>query len=88
MTLAQHAAEYAFNDLIASFSRAICTDIVDLHHASTVLIHFDRFGAFYNECGKWLGDALRHYGIFGDKGHGAASVVIESLKGVSLLLLK
>ena len=84
LTLAQHADEYGFNDLIASFSRAICTDVIDLHHASTILIHYGRFGAFYDECGKWLGDALKHFGVFDDEAHAAAGVVVESLKGVSL----
>lgn len=82
MTLAQHAATYAFNDLIVSFARAVCVDVLDLHHASTMLIHYDRFGPFYNECCRWLGDAIRQFGIIGDAGHAAAGVAVESFKGV------
>lgn len=84
-TLAQHAAEYAFNDQIASFSRALCTDVIDLTHASTVLAHHDRFGPFYDECNKWLAEALRHYGILGDAGSAVAGVVTDSLKAVRSL---
>lgn len=83
MTLAQHAATYAFNDLVVSYARAICVDVLDIHHASTMLIHYDRFGPFYNECCRWLGDAIRQFGILGDAGHAAAGVAIESFKGVS-----
>lgn len=82
VTLAQHAATYAFNDLMVSYARAICVDVLDLHHASTMLIHYDRFGPFFNECCRWLGDAVRQFGVLGDAGHAAAAVAIESLKGV------
>lgn len=84
VTLAQHAATYAFNDLIVSYARAICVDVLDIHHASSMLIHYDRFGPFYNECCRWLGDAIRQFGILSDAGHAAAGVAIESFKGVSL----
>jgi cohesin complex subunit SA-1/2 len=83
LTLEQQAAEYAFNDLISSFSRAICTDVIDLHHASTILAHYDSLGPFYNECGNQLCLALRHYGVLGGEGHAVAGVVFESLKQVS-----
>lgn len=82
VTLAQHAATYAFNDLMVSYARAICVDVLDLHHASTMLIHYDRFGPFFNECCRWLGDAVRQFGVLGDAGHAAAGVAVESLKGV------
>lgn len=87
-TLAQHAAEYAFNDLIASFSRALCTDVIDLTHASMVLAHHDRFGPFYDECTKWLAEALRHYGVLGDAGSAVAGVVTDCLKAALGLYLK
>ena len=86
LTLEQQAAEYAFNDLISSFSRAICTDVIDLHHASTILAYYDSLGAFYNECGNQLSLALRHYGVLGEEGHAVAGVVFESLKQVRTAL--
>lgn len=84
-SLAQLAAEYNFHDLVAAFTRAICTGILDLSHSSTLLIHHDRFGPFFDEACKQLGEALRHYGIYGEDGHSAASVVVDSLQGVSCL---
>lgn len=85
VTLAQHAATYAFNDLVVCYARAVCVDVLDLHHASTMLIHYDRFGPFFNECCRWLGDAVRQFEILGEAGHAAAGVAVESLKGVSSL---
>lgn len=83
LTPAQQAAEYAFNDLISSFTRAICTEVIDLHHASTVLAHYDSLGPFYDECCNQLALALRHYGVLGDAADSVAGVVYESLKQVS-----
>lgn len=82
-TLSQRTAEYAFHSLVACFCKAICVDVLDLHHASAVLTHYGRFGPFYDECCTMLGNALRHYGVYGDQGEAAAGVVSESLKAVS-----
>lgn len=82
VTLAQHAATYAFNDLIVAFSRAICSDVLDIHHSSTVLSHYGRFGPFYNECCRILGGALRQQGILGGAGDAAVGVALESMKTV------
>lgn len=82
-TTAEEATEYAFNDLIVTFSRAVCTDVIDLHHSSTVLSHYGRLGAFYDECAKVLGETLRLAGVQGQQGNAVAGVVVESLKNVS-----
>jgi hypothetical protein len=49
------------------------------------MISYDRFGVFYNECCKALGEALRFYGVQGQDAKAAASVVSESIRGVSRL---
>lgn len=74
----QQAAEYAFNDFTSAFTRAICADVIDLHHASTLLAHYDSLGPFFDECCNQLSLALRHYGVLGGEDDRVASVVCES----------
>lgn len=86
LTEQQLAAQTSFRRIVSAFVRTINIGVLDVRHAAVVLTHFQRFDGFFDQSARLLVDVLRARGIHGDQGAECASVIIESLRDVRLVL--
>lgn len=66
---------------------ALHVGIIDIRHASVILIHYDRFGAAFDQWARLLVQDLRDEGIYSNNATVVAQIVTESLHGVRRLSL-
>lgn len=76
-----------FERTIAPFVGAIHSEIIDLRHASVILLHFEKFGALFDEWAHILVEDLRVEGITGNQGDAVARIIFESFRDVSYVCL-
>lgn len=69
--------------MIAAFVRAIRAGAIDIQQSTVVLAHYGRFGPFFDQCARFLGDTLKNEGVYGDRADTVASVSFQSLRDVS-----
>lgn len=75
-------AEGQFIRTIGSFARAIHGDIVNLTHASVILVHYERFGGTFDLWAKLLVQDMREEAIYGANAELVSRILIASLENV------
>jgi cohesin complex subunit SA-1/2 len=78
-------ASQRFERTISGFTRAIHLGIFDIRHSSLLLKYWGLLGSTFDDFARLLMHDLRDEGNYGDGGDVVASVIIESLQGVSRL---
>ena len=86
-TLAELAKSHAFAEVTSEFTKAVRIRVIELRHAAVILAHVHRFPQPYDECGRFLADALRDVAVQGDEGDMVATVVIDALREAHTLYL-
>lgn len=76
-------ASQRFQRNISTFARAIHRGIFDLRHASVILKYWGRFGPTFDDFVRLLMHDLRDEGNYGNQGELVATVLVETLQGVS-----
>ena len=86
-SLHELAKSHAFAEVTSEFTKAVRIGVIELRHAAVILAHVHRFPQPYDECGRFLADALREVAVQGDEGDMVATVVIDALREAHTLYL-
>lgn len=71
-----------FERTISPFVRAIRAETIDLRHASVILVHFEQFGAVFDQWVRVLIQDLRDEGVYGRQGEAVARIIFETFRDV------
>jgi cohesin complex subunit SA-1/2 len=82
-TLSELRSALAFNELVSTFVRALHVGAVDISHSVSILANYQRFGPLFDQCCRFISDALREQGVYGGRGRMAADVAAEALEEVT-----